>query len=74
MTDPPIALKDYLINIGLDADADFLPQGVQLLSQMPMEVEVEQQIVAGYYSARGSNGEFTPLAKTLTRTRTGGSL
>jgi transposase-like protein len=46
MTDPTIALKQYLINIGLDDDADFLREGVQLLSQMLMEVEVEQQIGA----------------------------
>lgn len=47
MTDPTIALKEYLINIGLDEDADFLRQGVELLSQMLMELEVEQQIGAG---------------------------
>ncbi len=47
MTDPTIALKEYLINIGLNGDADFLRQGVELLSQMLMEVEVEQQIGAG---------------------------
>ena len=37
MTDPTIALKQYLINIGLQDDADFLRQGVELLSQMVME-------------------------------------
>ena len=47
MTDPTIALKQYLINIGLQDDADFLRQGVELLSQMVMELEVEQQIGAG---------------------------
>ncbi len=47
MTDPTIALKEHLINIGLDDDADFLRQGVELLSQMLMELEVEQQIGAG---------------------------
>ena len=47
MTDPTIALKEYLINIGLDDDADFLHQGVELLSQMLIELEVEQQIGAG---------------------------
>jgi putative transposase len=47
MTDPTIALKQYLINIGLEEDVDFLQQGVQLLSQMLMELEVEQQIGAG---------------------------
>jgi len=28
MTDPTIALKQYLINIGLQDDADFLREGV----------------------------------------------
>jgi hypothetical protein len=43
MTDPTIALKQYLINIGLQDYADFLHEGVELLSQMVMELEVEQQ-------------------------------
>jgi len=47
MTDPTIALKQYLINIGLQDDADFLREGVELLSQMVMELEVEHQIGAG---------------------------
>ena len=47
MTDPTIALKQYLNNIGMQDDADFLRQGVELLSQMVMELEVEQQIGAG---------------------------
>jgi len=47
MTDPTIALKQYLINIGLEKDADFLRQAVQLLSQMLMELEVDQQVGAG---------------------------
>jgi transposase-like protein len=46
MTDPTIALKEYLYNIGMDKDADFLRQGVELLSQLLMEVEVEHQVGA----------------------------
>ena len=46
MTDPTIALKEYLINIGLNGDADFLRQGVELLSQMLIELEAEHQIGA----------------------------
>jgi len=46
MTEPTIALKQYLINIGLEEDADFLHRGIQLLSQMLMELEVDQQIGA----------------------------
>ena len=53
MTDPIISktaiaeMKQYLTKIGLDENADFLRAGVQLLSQMLMEVEVEQQVGAG---------------------------
>jgi transposase-like protein len=46
MTDPTIALKEYLNNIGMNKDADFLRQGVELLSQLLMEVEVEHQVGA----------------------------
>lgn len=46
MTDPTIALKEYLYNLGMNKDADFLRQGVELLSQLLMEVEVEQQVGA----------------------------
>lgn len=56
MTDPTIALKQYLINIGLEKDADFLQQGLQILSQMLMELEVEQKIGA-------SKHERTPERK-----------
>jgi len=56
MTEPTIALKQYLINIGLEEDADFLQQGIQLLSQMLMELEVDQQVGA-------SKHERTPERK-----------
>ena len=46
MTEETIALKEYLYNIGMEKDADFLRQGVELLSQLLMEAEVEQQIGA----------------------------
>ena len=46
MTDPTIALKEYLYNIGMNEDADFLRQGVEVLSQLLMEAEVEQQVGA----------------------------
>jgi transposase-like protein len=49
MTGPTIALKQYLTKIGLDDDAEFLREGEQLISQMLMEVEVEQQVGAGKY-------------------------
>ena len=56
MTEPTIALIQYLINIGLEEDADFLRQGIQLLSQMLMELEVDQQVGA-------SKHERTPERK-----------
>ena len=46
MTEVTIALKEYLYNLGMEKDADFLRQGVELLSQLLMEAEVEQQIGA----------------------------
>ncbi len=46
MTELTIALKQYLINIGLEEDVEFLRQGIQLLSQMLMELEVDQQVGA----------------------------
>lgn len=47
MTDPTIALKEYLNKQGLGQDGDFLREGLELLSQMLIEVEAEQQIGAG---------------------------
>lgn len=49
MTDPTIALKEYLSNIGLDNDADFLRQGMELLAQMMIEAEATEQVGAGKY-------------------------
>jgi len=46
MTEPTIALKEYLYNIGMNKDADFLRQGVEILSQLLMEAEVEQRVGA----------------------------
>jgi len=47
MTDPTIALKQYLSNIGLEGDIDFLREAVRTLSQMLMELEVEKETGAG---------------------------
>lgn len=52
MTEPTIALKEHLINIGMEKDADFLREAVQLLSQMLMELEVEQQVGAGKHERK----------------------
>jgi transposase-like protein len=49
MTNPTIAFREYLIKIGLNKDADFLQEGFQLLSQMLMELEVEEDTGARKY-------------------------
>ena len=46
MTKASVALKEYLINIGLDEDVDLMRESVQLLSQMLIELEAEKQIGA----------------------------
>jgi putative transposase len=58
MTEPTIALKEYLIKIGLNPDADFLREGVQLLSQMLMEAEVEQHIGASKHECTPERSNY----------------
>lgn len=43
MTTPTIALTEYLHKLGLDGNKDFLQESVRIMSQMLMELEVEQQ-------------------------------
>ena len=59
MTDPTIALREYLRKIGADLDGDFLRGGVQLLTQMLIELEAEQQIGAAKYE-RSPNRKARP--------------
>ncbi len=47
MTDPIIALTDYLQKLCVEQDTDVLRENVRLMSQMLMELEVEQQTGAG---------------------------
>lgn len=49
MTDPTMALMAYLRKFGLEVDGDFLREGVTLLAQLLMEVEVSQQTGADKY-------------------------
>src|SRR5215218_8911056 len=42
-----IGLQELLHKAGIEGDADFLKEGVQVLSQMLMEMEVEEHIGAG---------------------------
>ncbi|HEY75692.1 MAG TPA: IS256 family transposase, partial [Thermoflexia bacterium] len=49
MTDPTITLREYLRNIGIDLDGDFLREGIALLVQLLMETEVSEQVGAERY-------------------------
>jgi putative transposase len=49
MTQTSVALKQYLSNVGLDGDADFLRESIQLLTQMLIELEAEERIGAEKY-------------------------
>ena len=49
MTEPIVALEEYLRNVGLEVDGDFLRRGIALLTRMLMEMEVSQQIGAERY-------------------------
>lgn len=49
MTDISMALLEYLRKHGLDQDSNFLKEGIRLLSEMVMDLEVSEQIRAGKY-------------------------
>lgn len=49
MAETTLALLEYLRKAGVDMDADFLREGIELLTKMLMELEVSQQIGAERY-------------------------
>ena len=49
MTETSMALVEYLRNVGMDSDLDFLWESVRVPSQMVIEAEAEEQIGAGRY-------------------------
>jgi putative transposase len=49
MAEPTLALLEYLRKAGVDMDADFLREGIQLLTKLLMELEVSQQVGAERY-------------------------
>jgi transposase-like protein len=57
MTDPTMALMEYLRNVGLEPDETFLQEGLRQLTQTVLELEAAEQIGAGRY-------ERTPERKT----------
>ena len=46
MTEPSMTLNEYLRKIGSNLEGDFLREGLALLAQMAMDLEVTQQIGA----------------------------
>jgi putative transposase len=52
MTDPSVALREYLRKMGLQLDSDWLREGVAVLSRLLMEWEVSEQIGAERYQRR----------------------
>src|SRR3989304_5834723 len=57
MTDPTMALMEYLRNVGLEPDERFLQEGLQRLTQTVMELEASQLVCANRY-------ERTPERRT----------
>lgn len=49
MTDSSMTLSEYLNKIGVDPDGDFLREGLRLLAQLTMELEVSKQVGAAKY-------------------------
>ncbi len=49
MTTKTIARMEYLHNMRLDQDKDYLQESIRLMSQMVMELEVQEQTGAQKY-------------------------
>ncbi|MGD2253715.1 MAG: IS256 family transposase [Anaerolineales bacterium] len=49
MADSTVALVEYLRNIGVEMDSDFLREGIVLLTRLLMDAEVSERIGAGRY-------------------------
>jgi transposase-like protein len=49
MTEPIVALQEYLRNVGMELDSDFLREGIAVLTRLLMEAEVSQQLGAERY-------------------------
>ena len=49
MTDPIVALQQYLRNAGLDLDGEFLRDSIALLTRLLMEAQVSEQIGVDRY-------------------------
>jgi transposase-like protein len=72
MTEPIVALQDYLRNVGVDMDSDFLRDGIALLTRLLMDVEVSQQIGAQWHErAEGRETHRNGYRERLWETRVG---
>jgi len=49
MTEPIVALQEYLRNVGMELDSDFLREGIAVVTRLLMEMEVSQQLGAERY-------------------------
>jgi hypothetical protein len=59
MTDEPrIGLRELLRKARMDGDADFLKEGVRVLSQALMELEVEEHVGAGRHERAGHRNGY----------------
>ncbi len=52
MTEPIMTLGEYVRNVGVDLDRDFLREGVTLVTRLLMDLEISEQIGAERYERR----------------------
>lgn len=72
MTEPIVSLQEYLRNVGMDVDADFLREGISLLTRLLMDMEVSQQIGAEWHErAEGRESHRNGYRERLWETRVG---
>jgi transposase-like protein len=58
MTEATIAFLEYLRNVGKEEDADFLREGIRVLTQALKELEVSQQIGAARYERSDERSSY----------------
>ena len=72
MTDPTIALVEYLRKMGMDQDKDFLAESVRVMSQMLMELEAQQLTGAEKHERTAARMNYrNGYRERLWRTRVG---
>jgi len=72
MTETIVALQQYLRNVGLDLDGDFLRDSIALLTRLLMEADVSQQIGAEpYVRSEGRQTHRNGYRDRLWETRVG---